>query len=139
MSNDAGWSLQTAIYSTLTGSTAVQAFVGTRVYDEVSQGTAAGVTKPYIVIGESTQADWSTKTFDGQESTITLHAFSEYKGQKEVKQIGNAIYGALHNGTLSVSGQTLVLCQFEFSDSFMEGDGVTRHLVQRYRTLTQSD
>jgi hypothetical protein len=139
MSNDPGWSTQQAVYSALTGSTAVQAFIGTRVYDEVSQGTAAGVTKPFVVIGETTQSDWSTKTFDGMESTITLHAFSEYKGQKEVKQIGNAMYGVLHNGTFSISGQTRVLCQFEFSESFMEGDGVTRHLVQRYRLLTQSD
>jgi hypothetical protein len=136
MSNDPGWATQQAVYSALTGSTAVQAFVGTRVYDQVPQ---TETVKPWVLIGESTQADWSTKTFDGQESTITLHAFSEYKGQKEAKEIGGAIYGVLHNGTFSISGQTKVFCQFEFSESFMEGDGVTRHLVQRYRLLTQSD
>jgi hypothetical protein len=138
MSNDAGWSLQQGIYSALTGSTAVTAHVGTRIYDHVPQGTAS-IPKPFLVLGEDTQADWSTKSFDGQESTITLHAFSEYRGKKEVKQIADAMYQRLHNGTFSVSGQTLVLCQFEFADSFMESDGVTRHLVQRYRTLTQSD
>ena len=58
------------------------------VFDHVPEGQAF----PYVTIGESTAADFSTKTEAGQEHTITIHAWSRERGRKETKQILARIY-----------------------------------------------
>lgn len=133
---DFSWPFQQGLYSALTGSTGVQAHVGTRVYDHVPQGTAA--VKPYVTLGEDTELDWSTKSFDGRENTHTLHVWSDaHRGRKVCKQAMDAIASALHNNPFSVNGSNHLLCQFEFADTFLDPDGVTYHGVMRFRSLLQ--
>ena len=130
---DSLFAAQASIYSALAGAAAVQAQVGNpaRVYDHVPINT----TYPYIELGEVTARDFATKTTDGMEQTITLHAWSRYAGRKQVKDILKAIYDTLNNAALSISGSTLVLCRFEFADTMREDDGLTYHGVARYRLI----
>lgn len=135
--------LQAAIYTRLTGFAALTALIGAnKVYDHVPQTAAA----PYVVIGDDTAADWSTKTTNGWDVTITIHVWDfEKAGRKSVKAILSAIYDALHRqeDNITVSGFTLVMLQWEFEETFQDPaiEGQNDHYyhgVARYRALIQA-
>ena len=123
--SDGSWELQQAVYA------ALDAALSVPVYDFAPSNAAF----PYVTIGEATIVDVGTKSHTGTEHTITVHAWSRYRGRKETKQILGQIYDALHEQTLNVSGFGFVMCRLDFSESFMDEDGLTFHGVARYRVV----
>ncbi len=107
-----------------------------RVYDNVPQGVWGENDQSftgYVVIGDDTANEGGTKSRDGQEITVTIHTWSRKNGKREIKQMQSAIYGALHDQSLSVIGGNMINLRWEFAESFMDQDGHTRHGVQRFR------
>ena len=96
---DASWPLQKAVFARLSGDAALMTLV-TAIYDQVPEEPSF----PYVTIGEDTAMDWGTKSTQGQEVTLTIHAWSRARGRREVKQIMAEIYRLLHEATLIVSG-----------------------------------
>lgn len=129
---DASWPLQQAVFSALSGDATLSAMVS-GVFDHVPEGQAF----PYVTIGESSAADFSTKTEAGQEHTMTIHAWSRERGRKETKQILARIYDLLHDQALSVAGFTNVLTRYVSAETVLEEDGLTHHGRARYRLITQ--
>mgnify|MGYP001384891170 FL=1 len=124
--------LQTAIYTLLSGDSTLDGLVGNnRIYDEVPQNSAY----PYVVIGEETTIDASTKDKDAQEFTQTIHIWSRYRGSKQTKEIAQRIYTLLHNVAISVSGASFVNSRNEFFTILLDDDGLTRHGVMRFRVV----
>ena len=119
--------LQKAIYTKLDAALSVP------VYDDVPQGASY----PYVVIGEDATIEWDTDTEIGSESTLTIHTWSRAAGRKQTKELQEAIYTALHRTALVVTGVDVITCTHEFSESFMDPDGETRHGVSRYRVLIE--
>lgn len=104
------------------------------VYDDVPQGAPS----LYVVIGEDTHVPWDTDDSVGSESTITIHQWDKaYRGKARIKQTQGLIYEALNRHELSVPGYNLVTLEFEYSESVLDPDGVTRHGVVRYRALVE--
>lgn len=124
------FNLASAIYGRLTGDATLMGIVE-GVYDDVPQDTAY----PYVVVGEETTINAGTKTKDGVEYTLTIHVWSRYRGLKQAKQIMERIYELLHNYDLTVSGASLVNLRQEFSATFVDADGLTRHGVIRFRAM----
>ena len=95
------------------------------------------------MIGEETLRPFDTKTEDGAEATMTIHVWdspdadADAVGFSLTKRIMSAIVDALDQVLLTVTGHTVVLLRFEFSDTFRDPDGLTVHGVQRFRALTQ--
>ena len=106
----------------------------TGVYDHVDQGSAF----PYVVIGEDSAAEFDTDTEIGAESSITIHTWSRYKGRQETKEIQQMIYDILHRAELTITDAKFYGLDWQFSDSFLEPDGETRHGVMRFRLLYDS-
>ena len=121
--------LQKAIYQILAASLPLQAIVAGRIFDEVPQGEHF----PYIVIGDDDLKPWDLDCKLGFEALITIHAFSRYKGRKEAKEIGAKIYDLLHNASIVTDNFTSAVCVSDMQTTMVEGDGVTRHLVARFR------
>jgi len=119
---------QKAIYESLTAYAPLTVIV-TGVYDHVDQGT----TFPYVVIGEDGAAEFDTDTEQGAESSITIHSWSRQRGRLDTKQIQEAIYEGLHRQPLTIDDAIFHSMFWEFSDSFLEPDGETRHGVIRFR------
>lgn len=122
--------LQQAIFGALNVS-AITSTLSCGVYDDVPQSA----TYPYIALGEETVIDFSTKDTHGNEITINIHVWSQYKGSKETKQIMDKIHDLLHNINLTVTGHNLINLRFEFSDIMRDPDGITRHGVMRFRAI----
>lgn len=109
------------------------------VYDFVEQSSTpeSRTPFPYVVIGDTTAAEFDTDEVSGQESTVTLHVWDRYRGGARVRQILDAIHACLHDATLAVTGQNTVFCYFEFSGSVPDPDVLTQHAVTRFRIVTQ--
>lgn len=148
MTTDPTWALQQAIYAALHTNAGLIALCGdggsparAKVYDDgaVPQGTQY----PYVIIGETTGLPSDTKSSKGDETTFTLHVWSRAqgdggkRGQKECRQIMGAVVAALDGQSLTVSGFTLIDISREFSTSFLDADGLSRHGVVRFRAKTE--
>lgn len=129
-----------AIYDRLANNAGLQQIV-TNVYDDVPQPEDSGeVSKfPYVVVGDNTIQPWDTDTEIGADATVTIHAWSRFRGREEVARIHDAIYAALHRVDIPVDGAHTVGCDFEQSDVYLDPDGVTRHGVVRYRLVVDAD
>jgi len=117
--------VQKAIYGVLDNALSIP------VYDDVPDNANA----PYVVIGDDTFVEFDTDSEVGFEATVTIHSWSVYRGRSQVKNIMGQIYNALHRAEFTVTGYNLIGCDCEFSETFLESDGVTRHGVQRFRIL----
>ena len=116
------------------------------IYSKLSVGLSVPVfdavpdnqPKPYVVIGDDTITEFDQDGVIGFDCTITLHVWSDYNGRAEVKTLQGQCFNLLNRAELTVTGYNLLGCNHEFSDSFLETNGVTRHGVQRYRLLLTS-
>jgi hypothetical protein len=125
--------VQRAIFQALTGDPGLMAMV-TGVHDHVDQGSAY----PYVVIGEDAAAEWDTDTERGVTSLLTIHTWSREKGRMQTKEIQEAIYEILHRAELTINDAVFYGLSWEFSDSFLDPDGETRHGVMRFRLIYDS-
>ena len=125
------WELQKAVFTALSGNVTGLSGVNVSIYDDVPENTSY----PYVVIGEETASNNGTKTVDGLEHTLTIHAWSQYRGRREIKEIMQSVYENLHNTDISVSGASLVNIRQEFNTPLAENDGITRHGVMRFRAV----
>tara|TARA_R100001460_G_scaffold20437_3_gene42366 strand:+ start:152 stop:562 length:411 start_codon:yes stop_codon:yes gene_type:complete len=125
--------LQKAVFSALNAGSITDAAGSaiTGVFDDVPTNTAY----PYIRIGEETISDNSSKDKDIFEHTLTIHIWSQYRGNRDIKDMMKQVHNLLHNSSLSVSGASLVNMRQEFHTTLIEGDGVTRHGVMRFRAV----
>lgn len=147
MSGSVAIALQQAIFNALTGDSALTALLATSpfgspalpaIYDRGPQAEESEDESafPYVVIGDDTAIEHETDETQGQESTITLHVWTRYRGKREVKLIFDALYAVLHEAQLTISGQLFVYCLWEFSETFEDQDGLTLHGVTRFRVVT---
>lgn len=120
-----GW-----VYSTLSALSALTS-LSCEVYDR----PPASAVPPYVTIGAgqtrpTTEEDGCE---DGFEVFVTIQAFSTKPGFPEVKQIADAVYGALHEAAPSLSG---FVCDFVFCESISyqrEDDGLTSRAILTLR------
>jgi len=123
--------VQQAIYSRLTNEVN-----SATIYDDVPALPEGKPLQdfPFVVIGQDYGTDWDTDDTEGGEISVVLHIFSRYEGMKETKQIMQEIYQALHRqaANLSATGYRFVDVLHEFTDTFVDSDGRTRHGVCRF-------
>lgn len=132
----AGTELQAAIYTKLTGTTAVSDLVDGRIYDDVPDNLDSF---PYVTVGDDTLTRWDTDDSNGFEAILNIHVWSRYRGRKETKEIQKAIYDALHNTTLVVSGYDTIVIQQQSALTLLDPDGKTRHGVQALKVLIDEE
>lgn len=123
------WLLQRAAYAVLSDALTIP------VCDHVPQDA----TFPYVMIGDDSARDWSADDLSGEETTLNIHIWSRYAGRREIKEIMAEIKQALHEQSVTLPGRRLVLLRWEFAASFLEEDGLTRHGVMRFRSLTHEE
>jgi hypothetical protein len=103
------------------------------VRPQASDGAATAVF-PHVQLGTIVLNENDTDTTDGFDFVARIH--TRWRGGSELvgKAIQDAIYGALHNGSLTVTGWSKVLIQRRSSDVTRLEDG-SFHGVCEYRGL----
>ncbi len=86
----------------------------TKCYTHTPQDTSG----TYVVLSLSNLPD-DTKTFRRVELTIDIDIYSDYKGTKEVTDMGELIYDAAHRVAFTVTGYSLSHPQFQ-SDRYFD-------------------
>jgi len=131
---DAGWSLQKAVYETLSGNVdVVAALGGAQIFDDVPR-TA---TFPYVTFGRGDVRDWSTGSEAGHEHVLALNIWSRAGGRKEAVGVAEACSRALEAGPGPLEGHRLVLMRELGREIIREDDGETYRAVVRWRALTE--
>jgi hypothetical protein len=116
--------LQTAIFSLLSGDSTLDGLVGNnKIFDNVPQDTAY----PYVRIGLESASDVGTKTLDGNVHRVDIEVWSQYRGQKEIKQIMERLYNLFNNSSISVTGCDSVMSYVVNTATIVETDNLTRH------------
>jgi uncharacterized protein DUF3168 len=128
MSGSPAWALQQALYTRLSGDTALVTTLGADVYDHVPDAAAF----PYVVIGNVTEGPRDTMGRTGRDLSVTIHVWSQYPGMKQVKEIQSRVDELLDRWAPTVTGWSATQMQQEFFETFMDQDGITRHGVSRY-------
>jgi hypothetical protein len=127
------FALQQAIFAALSSSPDLQALIGNRLFDFVPPDSAF----PYVVLGDGSEADWSTSTEDGTEHTIQIDVWSRQPGHREAKQIADVIRSVLNNAVLIVTGAALIDIRHLTTDFSRETDGQTFRARLTFRAVTE--
>lgn len=125
----AALAIQAALYTALSGE-------GLTVSDAAPQ-RADGTGYPHVEVGAIAMADWDNKGGDGFDFVARIHTRSRSAGMAEAKTIQGTIYSRLHNGTLTIEGQRLVMLRRVLSDVTRATDG-SFHGVCEYRGLIET-
>jgi hypothetical protein len=135
MSEVLGHFVQTAIYETLVGDSALGAFVGTRVFDDVPEDGEF----PYVTIGTAEENDaLVTDGTEGSGFRWQIDCWSRKGGRKEAYAMLSAIKAALHRRSLDVEGATHVMTYLETSMVLKDSDLETYHGVAVFRILVDA-
>ena len=119
------------------------------VFQALTAANIAGVTEirdtpiakptsanfPFIELGagQAIPADAGGDT--GLEEYIDIHVYSRTGGQRQVKDIMTAIYAALHQQSLTVTGRTSAHCFYDSSRVIDTPDGLTRHGIMTFQII----
>lgn len=130
--------VQVAIYAKLTADPAFANPPGANYLAAVYDQPPVSSQFPYVTIGESVPTKWDAFGSPGREVLTTLHIWSRYKGFTQANAIVAALNRLLDRAALTLSGLQTVSCQYEDSDPMRDPDGITRHVVVRYRIFAQT-
>lgn len=131
MSGHLLYEAQRVLLARMLADSSLAALVSTRIYDNPPETAVFD----YISFGDHTAIPWNTKTDNGQQLTFIVHFWSRSSSRATLLQMMKAAQDSLQNCSLTVSGGTVTLCQWEYEDSRLDPDGKTWHGVQRYRLL----
>ena len=104
-----------------------------RVYDTPSQKTPPEC--PYIELAGSVAVNGDDSTGDGVEWSLTLHVWSEERGQKEVNEVSDLIRAALHRQSFTTSSGIDCLCWIDAVTNLKAADGEGWQAVIRLRIV----
>ena len=134
MPTAASAALRAAVHDALTADAALTSLLGgPKVYDEPPRSAAF----PYVTLGETRVADYSTGTEAGEEHQLVLHAWSRQGGTREAHLIAGALLQALDDAPLTLADHHLVNLRFSVADIRREADGRTYHALVRFRAVTE--
>lgn len=92
---------------------------------------------PYVTIGDGYSNPFVQFERMGEEVYCNIHIWSRYKGFKESQEISADIQRLLAQKEHDVNGFGIVACYFDTSETMRDADGITRHVILRYRFLIQ--
>lgn len=128
--------LQTAIYGALVADVALNALVGSAIYDAVPSGTLPPV---YVRLGNEAVVDASDVTGAGAVHRVTVSVITTSPGFAGAKDVAAAISDALHNADLVLSRGHLVSLQFEKATAARIDTVSARQIDLQFRARVQDD
>ena len=131
MTGSAQWDFQVAVFKLFTNDGILKGLLTGGLFDgSVPQDVKAKL--PYGVVGECNEIPADRLAFVGMENYLTIHLFSEYRGQKEVKTIASRMIALLHHKK-DLELEDWVVNHLQLESSFTQNDpDEIRHLILRF-------
>ena len=131
-----GKELQEAIYAALTGDVTIMALI-TGVYADIQQPNLPEDDSafPYVVIGQDSLAEDSTKTENGVRALVQVDVWSRQNNLTEAKDVGTAVYDVLQKGSLTITGAHHILTRAVGQDYSTDPDGHTKRGLLTFTVL----
>jgi hypothetical protein len=121
------WALQKIIFARLTTFAPLQALIAARIYDAPKRDSVAF---PYVSFGPCDITIDDADCIDGREEALQIDCWSRREGgQKQVKQIADAVKKALHEWQAEPDVGALVSMRVIKIRVFNDPDGITTHGV----------
>lgn len=131
--SDASLEVQKALIAALKADATLAGLVSTRIYDRAPDNEP----HPHVSLGpQFSQPANETVDADGWETVITIDTWSRKPGRVEANRIAKAIFEIVHDQDFTLDTFTTVLQRLESQNVIEEPDGITTHLVQRFRFWT---
>ncbi|MEV7282874.1 DUF3168 domain-containing protein [Streptomyces sp. NPDC093111] len=94
---------------------------------------------PFVVVGEALGIPDNAHDRYGQETSATLHVWSQYRGYSQGLKIGARITAVLDHQPLTIPGHDHVVTRWESTQTLTDPEppGNIRHVVLRYRIVTE--
>lgn len=92
---------------------------------------------PYITLADGYSNQYTAFEHMGEEVFFNVHIWSRYKGFKEAQEISADVNRLLAHQHIAVDEYGEVASFFDSSETLRDIDGLTRHLILRYRFLIQ--
>lgn len=130
------WSLEVALVAALEADAPLTAILAG---DQIYSGTAPeGSAFPYLTLGESTEGEFNKFMRRGNDTTCTLHIWSQVGGKQQVLTIWGHLERILNRKklTLTAPGEQL-FGTAQLVTVVSDPDGITTHGVVRYRSLAR--
>ncbi|MEW2635264.1 DUF3168 domain-containing protein [Streptomyces sp. NPDC048389] len=128
--------VQVAVHGALTGDAVLMDLI-TGVFDHLPEDQAY----PYVVIGEATESPDNAHDRHGNQTTVTLHVWSQYRGYTQALTIAARIIQVLDHTALSIAGHRHVVTRYESSQTLTDPEppGDIRHVPMRFRIVSEVD
>lgn len=123
-----------SIHARLAGDAALAALIGP---DGVRDRLASGRRLPCVVIGATTSNDYSTASEAGEEHFLTLEAWSDGGGRREVQEIAAMARTLLDDAALVLDGHALVSLQHRSTRTRREPKTKLFAAEMRFRAVTE--
>lgn len=126
--------IQTAMYAVLSADSTLQSLATGGIHNDIPDGQAF----PHVLISRAVETPWHTmggaSAGLGWKDLIRIHVYSRYQGDKEAMEIHERIVALLNYQTLSVTGYTTAICEYEQMRLLVEDINKieTRHLVGEF-------
>ena len=131
---DASLELQKTIVAQLKGNSELGALLaGEKVHDLAPPSAAF----PYISIGRTEVADWSTGTEEGGDHLVSLHIWSDAHGKAETLRIMGLAATAMETLPPLLNGHRIILMRLEFREADYDDEARLHHGLLRYRALVE--
>ncbi len=139
MSLDPAEAFQRATFAALSSSPALQALIGTRVYDRVEADPVTGEpTFPFVTVSDAQVIDASAEGLEGSEVYQDVHVWSRAVGQVEAKQIADGVRDAMSTELdLTAWGHVCVAWLFVSNKPAPAADPDTTHRIVTLRYCTE--
>jgi hypothetical protein len=132
----AALNIHKTVFDLLTGDASLSSKVS-EIYDGFPNLQETPVKFPFITFGDSNSNQFASFDHPGEEVFFTIHIWSRYKGYKEALDITADIQRLLNQQDIDVDEFGKVGCFFDTSDTMRDVDGITRHVILRYRFMIQ--
>ncbi|MCG6901804.1 MAG: DUF3168 domain-containing protein [Rhodobacter sp.] len=136
MSYGMGAALQAAVYTHLQADAALNALVGSAIFDAAPPGGIAGL---YVSIGPEQVRDGSDYDGGGAVHEFTVSVVTDAAGFQSAKNAGAAISDALVDAPLVLSRGRLVSLGFLRARALRTTDGTQRQIDLRFRARVEDN
>lgn len=134
MSYGVSAALQAAIYDQVSNDSAVQALVGSSVYDAVPSGN---VPPLYVALGPEQVTDRSDQTGQGARHDVVVSVVTSNAGFAAAKQVAGAVGDALIDANLTLTRGRLVAMNFLKATARRESGNAVRRIDLTFRARVE--